>query len=470
MADTTTTSSQLSSISGMVERIGPLAPKTRGMPIRAEDWNLLIGVLADLLSHERTQETTAEATLEARFAPRVHKHIGEIGMESLDADLLARLADGGVSLATRLALADAQKQVAALGSEAARLSALAEDQRAQIDRVSGDALERENRLREFSERFDAIEALRGLVSALTAQVDSLGDAIKTVLDLRESLRDEHGNPIDAAALAADVERLDGLSKALLGIDGKLVRMRDVELALQELRDAVGVGAPGALDKRIETAVGGAEERLDAKGEERAGVVGAQLQAALGEARAALDARMESVANELRQHTDGAVAGVEERLSGTLAGKLEEALATLRSQLLAAAGELVDARVGGVRSELLDTLAELVADAVKAALADLDERIDRDVDEHLAAFEEKFREATERQLAEHDARWDEKLAGAGDSTVATADEHAKAMIEELRDELMREIQLSERRGDAKLAKFREAIEARVRALEIRLGTG
>src|SRR5687768_4564244 len=227
MADTTTTSSQLSSISGMVERIGPLAPKTRGMPIEADEWNMLVGVLADLLSHERTQEATAEATLEARFALRVHKHIGEIGMESLDADLLARLADGGVSLATRLALADAQKQVTALGSEVARLSELAEDQKAQIDRVSGDALERENRLREFSERFEAIAALGGLVSALTAQVGSLEEATKTVLELRESLRDEQGEPIDASALVADVKRLDTLGKALLGIDGKVVRMRDV---------------------------------------------------------------------------------------------------------------------------------------------------------------------------------------------------------------------------------------------------
>jgi hypothetical protein len=467
MAETITT--QLASIAAMVDRLAPLAPKTRGMPIQADEWNALIGVLADVLVLERTQETTEQTALESRFAPRVHKHIGEIGIESLDADLLARLGDGGVSLQTRLALADTQKQVGALGSEVARLSTGEDDRQAQLDQVRGDALDRENRLRGFGERFAAVENLRGLVSTLTAQVDGLSDAFKAVLELRASLRDEQGTAIDVAALVREVAGLDELGKALNGIDGKVVRMRDIELALRELRDALDLG-DGGLDGRIDGAVGAAEERLNQKVDERAAAGDAHLEAGLGEARTALEARLEAVAAELAAQADAAVAAAEERISSATSARLEEALATLRRDLLAATAELVDARTSAARGEILEALDGRVGDAVKAALGDVDERIDRQLDERLSAFQQRLLETAREEISAVAARLEQELAATRDEAVRLAEESAKAMVSDLHDQLERDIALASRRQDTQLAQFREKIEARVRAIEVRLGIG
>src|SRR5262249_13597623 len=154
------------------------------------------------------------------------------------------------------------------------------DQQTQLDRVRGDALDRENRLREFGERFAAVENLGGLVSALTAQVDGLEGAVKVILELRESLRDAQGNAVDVSGLVKQVARLPELVTALNGVDGRVVRMRDVELQLRELRDAVGIGGDGSLDTRIDTSVNQAEVRLNVKADERASAADARLDTAI----------------------------------------------------------------------------------------------------------------------------------------------------------------------------------------------
>ena len=66
----------------------------------------------------------------------------------------------------------------------------------------------------------------------------------------------------------DLTEVQGLRENLKGVDGSLMRLRDVELKLREVSDAVGLSGAGGLDGRIDGAVADAAHRLDARLVER----------------------------------------------------------------------------------------------------------------------------------------------------------------------------------------------------------
>ena len=86
-----TVTNQLERIAGLVERLGPIAKKQRGMRIEAEQWNALVDVLLGVLQVDRAQEESTQVSLEQRFATKVHEHLGRIGITWLDTDLQTRL-------------------------------------------------------------------------------------------------------------------------------------------------------------------------------------------------------------------------------------------------------------------------------------------------------------------------------------------------------------------------------------------
>ena len=53
------TTNQLERIGALVDRLGPLAAKTRGMRIEAGEWNTLVDIVLGVLQVERAQ---AEST------------------------------------------------------------------------------------------------------------------------------------------------------------------------------------------------------------------------------------------------------------------------------------------------------------------------------------------------------------------------------------------------------------------------
>src|SRR5262245_39926457 len=143
---------QLAKIVELVQRVGPLAPKQRGMPIEAEDWNALVDVLRGILSIDRVQEETTQASLDLRFAAKEHEHLGEVTVAWLDPELQARIGQGGASALGQTVAAEIDQKITSLSAEVARLTAAVAELRTAGDRASVAEIDRAKMLREFETR------------------------------------------------------------------------------------------------------------------------------------------------------------------------------------------------------------------------------------------------------------------------------------------------------------------------------
>src|SRR6185436_5159146 len=111
---------QLERIKALAERLTPLADKQRGMRIEAEQWNTMVEVLRGILDIDRTQENVVTNVIREECAPKDHQHVGQAGLDWLDAETRARLTGAGGAL-SRSALDDVNKKIEGLTQEVRRL-------------------------------------------------------------------------------------------------------------------------------------------------------------------------------------------------------------------------------------------------------------------------------------------------------------------------------------------------------------
>src|SRR6202035_5652834 len=160
------------------------------------------------------------------------------------------------------------------------------------------------------------ENLRTDVTNLSSQMQGVTTNLNTVLDLRKSLSDPSGAPIDVAGIQAQVKDLQSLRANLTGVDGSLVRIRDFELRVSNVEDALqigGTGAAGGLDGRINSAVTEAESRLTGKLTLQVNQLGTNLQASGDAASAKLSADLKTQLDASNQATDAKLAAAEGRI-------------------------------------------------------------------------------------------------------------------------------------------------------------
>ena len=383
------TTLQLERIATLVDKLNPVANKQRGMRIEAGEWNVLIDVLRGILQVDRTQEDSTQSSLAQSFAAIDHVHLGQIDITWLDADLQAQL--GGQqsqgSVLTRTALGEATQKINSLGTEVARLSTLAETHQLLLDRASVDAADRSKVLSQFDARFAGIENLRTLVSAVSNDVNGLRGNLDTVLQLRTSLSDANGNPIDVAQLKTQIGDLQTLRDNLKGVDGNLLRMRDIEVRLNEIGDAAGVGGAGGLDQRIATATGQLKEQLNALQDERDGALQQALTDGItsseGRLRNELNATVDARAQTLEQNLNTRIGDSETRTNASMDARIAKSAESVGKTANDNAVTLIDKRLAGVPEQVRATTAEMIT----ALRTDLSTQISANVN---AALDTRFK--------------------------------------------------------------------------------
>jgi hypothetical protein len=293
------TASQLERIAKIVEQLSPLGSKQRGMRIEASEWNQLVAALREVLEIDRAQEVTAQQRLEEGFARNVHEHLGQVDLAWLDSDLQSRLSEGPGSLSTRVAVEDMGRKVDTAAAEVARLSGIVDEQQKRNDSSAVEELERSAKLRGFEQRFAGLEDLRGLVAQLAARAQRLGPVIEAVLELRTSLLDAAGNPIAVNEVAGRVAALEKLSANFNGVDGRPLRLRDIEVQMQELQD----GLDARIDQRVRALV---DEQVRKNLDQLMEQIGGQL--------AELQKRFESQLTATRRRLESEVAALSNRVA------------------------------------------------------------------------------------------------------------------------------------------------------------
>jgi len=366
------TTLQLERIGALVDKLDPLDAKQRGMRIEADEWNALVDVLRGVLEIDRTQEDGVQTNLARAFAAIDHQHLGQVSLSWLDADLQARVggAQDGGSVSVRAALSEAAQTLAGLGTQVARLGDLVQRQQTALDRITVDSADRSRTLDQFDQRFAGVENLRTLVGTLSNDVRGVAGNIDTVLALRGQLTDPAGHPIDVAQLKANVTELEGLRENLKGVDGSLLRLRDIEVKLNEVRDATGVGGAGGLDGRIATTVDGMRVQLVAGEEARDAALRQSMATDIGVSETRLR-------NELNGNLDARSATFNQAITTEIAAAqardrvdVDQRIAASAADVTRAAGEssaaLLDQRLAGLPDQVRATTLELV-NGVRAEL-------------------------------------------------------------------------------------------------------
>jgi hypothetical protein len=386
------TSNQLERISSLTDRLGPIAKKQRGMRIEAEEWNALVEVLLGILVVDRAQEESTQVALEQRFALKDHEHLGEISLTWLDADLQTRLGGQQAPVSTRTLLAEMEQKVQSLGAEVARLTSLTELQQKLIDRFTVDQADRSLTLKQFETRFSGLENLRTLVSTVASDVDGIRGNVGTLLELRKSLSDAQGNPIDVGKLRTELGDLQGLRENLKGVDGELLRLRDIETKLKEVSDAAGLGG-GGLDKRLADISSEMEGRLHNRIDERDSALKSVLQEQTTvtetRMRAELDAGLAARGQALDQSLAGRIAETEVRINTGIDGKVTASADAVRREATDSARALIEARLAGLPDQVRNTTGAMIATLKTDLRNDLRATLTADVQARMGAFESQL---------------------------------------------------------------------------------
>jgi hypothetical protein len=462
------------------DQLAPLGKKTQGMRIEAQEWNTLVEVMTGILEIDRAQDSGQTTVLATRFADREHEHLGAVTLAWLDAELQSRIGDGGSTAGLRAALADATKKVSSLSAEVARLTAALEEQQRAADRAATTELDRARKLAEFEKRFGGLEDLRTLVGTLSGQMGGLSKNVDAVLELKKSLLDASGAPIDVAGLKEQVSDLEKLRENFNGVDGKPLRMRDIELMLKELELSTDVAG---LDQRFGALEAALDDKLelDLKSsiEELSSHFDASLIASATGLRAELDAKLEVARAGLEQGLAIQLSDEQASLRADLDERLKVGLDAARDGATLAAKDAVDARleslpaqirdgvaveVKTVEASLRESLSEEVTKSVRSelpeAMSPFEKRIielEGRVGKELGTLSERIDERVLAEITELDVKLDARVTS-GLAAIRTSLE--TSLGERTRADLATEFATLDARVDSSVARSLSDLDARV----------
>lgn len=439
-------STQLELIAGLVEKLDPLGNKQRGMRIEAEQWNTLIDVVLGVLQFDRLQEQRTENLLDDRFAAKDHEHLGQVSLTWLDADLQSRLAGGTSTVATRQLLSEMDQKISSLSDQVAKLTAALEANQRVLDNTIVNAADKTKKLLSFEDRFKGLEDLKTSVSTLSNDVGSVRVNVDKVLELRKSLQDEAGNPINVAQVKRDVSDLQTLRENLKGADGNLLRLKDLEVRIGEVADVVGTGGPGGLEGRFATFSASLQDTLAGRTEVSINAAKTQFQTE----NTALENRLKAeIQTSSAQTRDFAAQQLDKQLSlattnfnstlDTRLGTFKDSVTkdaldntkALLNQRLAEAGDQtrkdLDTAVGTLRTSLTTNLQTSLGAVFAAQIKEADTRLSQ----QIGAVQTSTKALTDSIPGIVSARLDDALPGLQNTLgqlTATQLETAKAAIE------------------------------------------
>lgn len=463
------TTTQLQKIAELVDQLAPVGNKQRGMPIEADEWNTIVKVLSGILEVSRAQEEDLQGSLDRRFAPLVHDHLGQVTLAWLDADLQKRISDAGAGVPTRLLVADMDQKISNLSAQVAQFTVLLQAMRRQMDGFTVNDADREKALRGVDTRFAGLENLRTSVTGLAAQFDGLKSSVNTVIDLRKSLSDANGKAIDVNKLQQDVTSLQGLSDNLKGIDGNLVRLRDIQLKLNEVSDAAGVGGPGGLQSRLDKLSSDMETRVNGRLDTKVQALHDQIQTentnAITQVRNDFTTAIGKATTSLDQSSTEKVKAAEERLNAATGDRITTAMQSLRSETAASITAQFDQRLAGLPAQISSTATKAANDAVNGLSATLTTTLTNQMQAQAAAANTKldnrlagFQQTMDAFRVETQKLVKSSVASASDTLTGTLTSHVDTQVSQARQAIEGELD----------GRVKSAVDAADATLDTRVG--
>jgi chromosome segregation ATPase len=356
-------------IAGILDRLTAISRMTPGMPLRAEDWNTVIGAVIDLARLQGTQAATSPG----------HSHPGQVSREWLDGPL-GEFVDG--TRATQLATNEQLRLLSArVDRMEARLTALSEQVgtlQSTVDSQADGGLDRDITIKRVSDRVDTLDLLGSEVADVRTRLTRLDPQLQDAIKLRSELTGPEGVIPDLGRLQAQVDDLDLLRDNLRLADGSVGRLRDLERRLDTF-EAIGTNEDvlaSRVDAIVDVSIG---QRGLVSREELVGTITNVIGPELEPVRTGLDAVTLNF-GDLVQTVEGFKGEIE--ATRPRLDALESEVADTRG-LRDAFGALeawqrdADGKIGGLSDEVarVSGLADVVG-AVDASLSELRQQVDR----------------------------------------------------------------------------------------------
>jgi hypothetical protein len=208
------TASDLENVSALVTRLLALAQAAPGGLIRAQDWNIVVGGLAEL-----AQTMVATAT-DTPVPP--HQHSGQVKLDWLDPALTTLVQRGPLGDPDQVGrLQAAQRELAALRADLDRLRADLNQLRLRLTDLSGRDLTRESQVGSVSLQLAGVTGVRDDVTALRASLASVQQNIAAAIAVGQQLS-VGGQPVDMTALTGRIATLESFRDAFKTASGQLL--------------------------------------------------------------------------------------------------------------------------------------------------------------------------------------------------------------------------------------------------------
>ncbi len=450
------TVAELERLEALAARLTPLASRTRGELILAEDWNVVVGALIEVARAVLAEER------EGLVPP--HDHPDQVGTGWLDPNLRALLERG--PMADPAAMARLSELERRLGNLRSRIDEMNEGVKEARDRVTDVAT------RDLTRQAD--------ITSVRRMVEGLSDSRDDVRGLRETLRSIQENVRLAVEVGSGLQ-VDGEPVDMEAWTG---RLRELESFRERLRTPSGeLLDAGALENRLteltNTLV--TEDELDAALESRPGrILPEQLEALEEKLRAALisdfETSMNRLADEIRTETSQRLAEVDALVARAVSDALPDVeksvLSTVRPEISAAVQGGLEQSQAFFEKALAETEAELreefgqqIGDVQRSIGASVQAELDRQLPAQLDPIRSEVASLSKRvgqneaTLAKHD-----QILRDLTRDVAAVPQNAAIARGELEQKLLSELNASE---EALRAELELGIQAADEAITERL---
>jgi SMC interacting uncharacterized protein involved in chromosome segregation len=224
-------------LNGLIEKLDPVGQMTPGIPIKANDWNMIVDSVRKVATLVVAREKTTAEYLDDRFAPVNHNHNGQATLEWFEPatrKLLEDASQGAVDV--RAAMTKLNGDVTALRGDIASLRTAIDLVRGDLDGLRDADSARARSLDRIGTRIQTISTTADKFGDLSGRIDGIRKGLQDALDFKASLQDETGEIINAADLKKRVGSLESLRENMTLASGQIVRMKDFESALARLEE------------------------------------------------------------------------------------------------------------------------------------------------------------------------------------------------------------------------------------------
>lgn len=381
------TSAELERLDALTKQLIPLTRTQPGAPIRAQDWNAVVGALVDV----------ARAILANAAAQAVppHTHTEQVSLGWLDPRLRSTIERGPMSDPQAVArLGDFDRKVSRFNARLDGLDAQLGDVRNRVVNVATRDLVREKDVTETRRTIDGLADARNDVAAVRETLRSVQADLGVAVDAARRLVVD-GQPLDFTALTQRIVALEQLRTQLTAPDGTLLDAAALEARLTQLtntlvtqeqltaalnervgrlspediaglRDTLGNELRAGFNTSIEQTAAGLRGEMA----QRFGDQDARIARAIADATPGL---RDAIRDDVRQDIDAAVTRSASATAAGAARALEERSAELRGETSRAVDAVSASVVATARGEVKAQLPPLLNPTIQSVAA-LDTRL------------------------------------------------------------------------------------------------